>query len=406
MKNLFPTKTALSIGLAVAVLSFLPNAAMLISGFAILLAVSFAMPKGVAMSVLNPATITWNGKEVMALSEAVFEATFINPVNTDFHTIVPGIVAKQQVAFLGLLTLVGKAGAGCDPTDDTPTAPMTEKFWDPMAISLRISECYTDYNASFFIWSQNKGIKRADITNTDVFNFIEERTNTALDDAKMRIAWFGDTDAANYSDSPAGIVTDGIDVTFFNAIDGFWKQLYAIAAADVDRKTVTITKNAAATYALQKFDSTDTTNQLVTGYMETMRTDADERLSDRDDTIFIVTKTVYDQYLREIKEGGTEAAWHTRQDGKKELMLDGIPVRKYSFWDRQIKAYFNNGTKYYQPHRIIYTVRTNNQIGVEGESLMNEMDVHYDRTTKKSILDSEWLMDAMISEDYMLQLGY
>lgn len=406
MKKSFPIKSVLSIALVVAVLSFLPNTSMLITGFVALLALSFATPKGIIAGVLNPASLTWNGKEIMSLSEAIFEATFVNPVDVEFHTIVPGIVAKQQIAFLGLLGLVGKAGSGCDPTADTPTAPSTEKFWNPAAITLRIEECYTTYNASFFIWSQNKGVKRADLTNTDVFNFIEERTNTALNDAKMRHAWFGDVDAAHYSDSPAGVITDGIDLLFFNAIDGFWKQLYAIAAADPLRKTITITKNAAATYALQAFDSTDTDNQLVTGYMETIRTDADERLSDRDDTIFIVTKTIYDQYLREIKAGGTEAAWHTRQDGKRELMLDGIPVRKYSFWDRQIRAYFNDGTKYFQPHRIIYTVRQNNQIGVEGDSLMNELDVHYDRTTKKSILDSEWLMDAKIIEDYLLQLAY
>lgn len=403
----FPIKSVLMFALIAFGLSMLPHAAITITAFSVLSVVALFSPIGVAMGVLNPATITWNGKEVMALSEAIFESVFVNPTITEFHTIVPGIVAKQQIAFLGLLGLVGKSGGGCSPEADTPTAPMTEKFWTPEPISMRIEECYTTYNASFFIWAQNKGLKRADLTNTDVFNFIEERAKTGLDEAKLRHAWFGDTDSANYNSSPAGVITNGTNLNFFNAIDGFWKQIYAIVASDSTKKAASITKNAAATYALQAFDSTDVTNKVVMSYFSDCRTNADERLSDREDTIFLVTKSVYDQYLKELKSyTNIEQSFQINIDGKRELMFDGVPVRKFSFWDRTIKAYLNNGTKYYQPHRIVYTVKSNLQIGVESEEALNGLEAFYYQKDKTNILDAEFLMDAKVIEDYMVEVAY
>ena len=150
-----------------------------------------------------------------------------------------------------------------------------------------------------------------------------------------------------------------------------------------------------------------TTNKVVMGYLSACRTDADERLSDRDDTIFIVTKSIYDQYLRELKSyTNIEQSFQLNIDGKRELMFDGVPVRKFSFMDRTIKAYFNNGTVTYQPHRIVYTVKNNLQIGVESEEALNGMDVFYDKKTKLNILDAEFLMDVKVVEDYMIAVAY
>lgn len=400
-------KSLLTFSLVITALAIAPHSAVTIPSFVALCLLALLTPAKAMLSVLNPATITWNGKEVMSLSEAIYTSTFVNPVITDFHTIIPGIVAKQQIAFLGLLGLVGRSGGGCSPTSDTPTAPMTEKFWEPAPITMRIEECYTTYNASFFVWAQNKGVKRADLTNTDVFNFIEERAMTGLEEAKLRHAWFGDVDAAHYSDSPAGIITNSTDLTFFNAIDGFWKQIYGIVASDPIRKAATITKNAAATYALQKFDATDVTNRVVMSYFRSCLNDADERLSDREDKVFIVTKSVYDQYKSELGSyTAIEASYQLNIDGVKELMFDGVPIRKFSFQDRTIRAYQNNGTKYYQPHRIVLTTKINLQIGVESEEALNQLEIFYFQKDKTNIMDAEWLMDAKVIEDYMISVAY
>src|SRR3990172_5882413 len=366
-------------------------------------ALALVTPSGVALDVLNPASITWNGKEVMAMNEAIFEDVFINPEMSALHTIVPNIVAKQQIAYLGLLTMVGRSGSGCSPTSDTATATLTEKFWNPSPVTFRLEECYTTYNASFFVWSQNKGIKRSELTNTDVFNFIQERAATALSEAQLRIAWFGDTDATNYNGSPAGLITNGVNTNLVDAIDGFFKQIYAIVAADASKKAASITKNAGGTYSLQAFDSTDTTNKVATGYFRSVLTEADLRLRGKAEKMFIVTQSVYDQYLEELEQfGAIESAFKLQTDGTNQLTYRGIPVVPFAFLDRMIDTIQDNGTKWYQPHRIILTTKQNLQVGVESEEALKELDPHYDKVTKKNYIDTEWLMDAKVIQNYMI----
>lgn len=405
MKKL-PIKSILAFALVMVALAFSPFASY-IPAFVALSAFALVMPKAVAFGVLNPAQLTWNGKEVMALNEAIFESVFVNPAITDFHTIVTGIVAKQQIAYLGLLGLVGKKGQGCDPTSDTATATMTEKFWMPESIQMRLEECWTTYNASFFVWAQNKGVKRADLTNTDVMAFIEERATFALDEAKLRHAWFGDTDAATTVDSPAGIITAGTDLDFFNAIDGFWKQIYAIVAATPAVKAATIAKNAGVSFTAQAFTATDVTNKVIMANMQDVLDNADVRLTDREDKVFIVTKSVYDQYKRELKSyTAVNESYMYNIDGIPTLMFDGVPVRKFSFMDRTIRAYQSNGTTWYQPHRIVLTTKANMQIGVEDEAALSTLDVFYDKRTKNNFIDSAFLMDAKVVENYMISVAY
>ncbi|CAB4152453.1 hypothetical protein UFOVP606_11 [uncultured Caudovirales phage] len=402
----FPIKSILASALVMVALAFSPFASFM-PAFVVLSALAVVLPTGVALGVLNPAQLTWNGKEVMALNEAIFESVFVNPAITDFHTIVTGIVAKQQIAYLGLLGLVGKRGQGCDPTSDTATATMTEKFWMPESIQMRLEECWTTYNASFFVWAQNKGVKRADLTNTDVMAFIEERATVALDEAKLRHAWFGDLDAATTTDSPAGIITSGTDLSFFNAIDGFWKQIYQIVAATPEVKAASIAKNAGASFVLQAFTATDTTNRVIMSNMQDVLDNADVRLTDREDKVFIVTKSVYDQLKRELKSyTAVNESYMYNIDGIPTLMFDGVPVKKFSFMDRTIRAYQSNGTKWYQPHRIVLTTKANMQIGVEDEAALSTLDVFFDKRTKNNFIDSAFLMDAKVVENYMISVAY
>jgi hypothetical protein len=403
----FPIKSFLTLTLMCVLMSF-TSAASFIPAVVGLAFVSVILPAtGIAFGVLNPAQITWNGKEVMALNEAIFESIFINPGLGEVHTIVTGIVAKQQIAYLGLLGLVGKTGQGCDPTSDTATADMTEKFWMPATIQMRLEECWETYNASFFVWSQNKGIKRADLTNTDVMAFIEERASVALDEAKLRHAWFGDTDAATTTDSPAGVITAGTDLGFFNAIDGFFKQMYAIVAATPATKAASITKNAGVSYTAQAFTAADVTNRVIMANMQDVLDNADVRLTDREDKMFLVTKSVYDQLKREYKSyTAIESSYMANIDGIPTLMFDGVPVIKFSFWDRMIRAYQDNGTTWYQPHRIFLSTKANLQIGVESEEALRGLDPFYDKKTKNNYLDAQFLMDAKIVEDYMISVAY
>lgn len=359
--------------------------------------------------VFDPGTITFNGKEVQALAETVFEGFFSKPSLAEFHKIVPGIKARKQVVILGGFTgLFGLGSGECDPTPNDSPFANSEKFWDPAYISDRLEKCWSGdggLQATFFEWGLQNGMSKSDLTSTEFFTFLSMILEDAMAECILRLAYFGDEDAAEVADS--GVITDGTPLAAFNRIDGFWKQIFAIVAADSTRKTAGLaTKNAQTTYANQAFNDTDTTNRVVTKLFQNMIFGADYRLRDKANKAFIVTQSVADQYVRELDAASAVFELTTIMDGLSMIKRSGVTIYAVNFLDRIIQAYQNNGTKYNLPHRAILTTTDNLQIGTEEEGNFSEFDSFYDKKSKKSIIDFGFNLDAQVGLDHLIQAAY
>lgn len=355
--------------------------------------------------IINPADLTFNGEEIKQLSEAVFESVFNKPDANVFHTFMPGIKAKKQIALLGRIEgLTGKGDGSCNPTSNDNTIGMSEKFWDPSTVSNRLTECWDNLKESFFIYGTRCGIAQADLTSTDFWMFLQERMADTLIEEVYRIAWFSDTAAAVV---PGGNLTAGTDPDYFNKLDGFWKQLFAIVAADADRRTLGIdSRNGQATFATQEFDATDTANRVVTNTLQNMRYGSDFRLRGKEGLQYIVTQSVADQYERELTDANIAFTTERLENGMTMLRSGGIEVIGFQFWDRIIRTYESDGTVWYLPHRALLTVKTNTQIGTCEVANLSEMNSIYDPVTKLNHLDTQYDIDAKIIEDYLVQLAY
>lgn len=353
-------------------------------------------------SNINLSTVSFDGKEVMSLREAFYQAVFQNPTIDQFHTVVNGVKAKQQMIFLGQFGLTGKAISGCDTTASSAVIPAIEKFWDPKYIGDRIEECFTDLLSTFFVWGLKNGVQKSDLTNTDFALFLEERFSLAAYETALRFAWLGDT-AADVA-SNGGYLANGTDAGYFNVLNGFWAQAKAIAAADATKK-IAIANNAGSSFAAQAFTSTD--NKVITNVFEDMIYGADLRLRGAKDKVIIATQSVVDQYARERKAvNNIELAYERTESGIDTFKVDGIDVIPFQFLDRHIKAYENNGTKWNQPHRIIFTTKGNLQIGTEETSNLSELEPFYDKKSKKYCVDYGFNLDAKIAEDYLTMVAY
>jgi hypothetical protein len=360
------------------------------------------------MSIITASDLTFSAEQIRSISEAIIEKYFNKPSLTEFHTLVPGIEYKKKIAILGVLGLVGKKTNGDCTTDINPgQIGMSEKEWTPEYITDRFAQCWEDeLKDSFFVYGLKAGIEIADLTNTDFANFLEDRIGDAMAEGVYRHAWFGDKDAANYDDSPAGTIKNGVDVDYFNAIDGFWKQIFAICAGNADQ-LIAITANSQSTYADQKFDATDTTNEVATNTYQGMIDGADERLTESGNAFIVSTKSLADQYKRERKKAsGIEPAYTRVEKGISYLEVDGVRVYVFSFWDRMIKAYFNNGTKYHLPHRAILVQKENLQIGTKEQGALAKLDPFYDKLTKKYYVDFGFNLDAKIPDDVQIMAAY
>lgn len=357
-------------------------------------------------AIFNPATIDWNGEEVKALSETLFKGFFEKPALSMFHDVVTGIKAKKQVIILDQLDgPVGLGNGSCDPTPNSAKFPAQQKFWDPEPISDRFEECWTELRETFFEWGLKNGVEKYDLTTTDYFNFLEDLILDAMMDAVLRIAWFNDRDAETVADG--GIIKNGTPIAAFNRINGLWKQIYAIVAADSTRRTLGLdTRNGGASYAAQAFTTTDTTNQVVINTLQNMMYEADERLEGRDDLIYIVTKSVGDQYKKELKKANIAYTTERIENGIEKLMSDGVEIYVFKFWDRIIRKYLDNGTVYYQPHRALLTTKTNMKVGTEEEKNFAEFDAFFDRKSKNNYIDFLFNEDAMVGLDHLVQVAY
>lgn len=360
------------------------------------------------MAIFNPSTLTLEEAELKSSAEAVFESAFAKPQLDKLNTIVNGIVAKQKIAILGRFQGLLGAGSGeCNPDASSTTIKASQKSWDPATVSDRLVYCWTDLKETFFVWGLKKGIQKADLTGTEFLVFVEELLSDALIETYLRIAYFNDTDAAATDDSPAGNITSGTNLAFFNKIDGIFKQIFAIVAADANRLTSGLTsRNGQASFAAQAFTDTDTTNKVVTKTLQNMKFGADMRLRGKANLVYIATQSVVDQYERELIASEANFTIDRLENGFTVLKNGGIEVIGFDFWDRIIRAYFSNGTKYYLPHRIILSTPENLQIGTEEASALSEYDVHYDKTLKKTIVDFQFNLDAKVVEDHMIQVAY
>lgn len=358
------------------------------------------------MSIFKDTDFTFDREQIKSISEALLETGFSNPALTELHSLMTGIVAKKQLPILGRLEgLIGKGSGGCNPTASDNQFGGTDKTWNPVTISDRLTQCYKDLENTFWAYGLKNGINRADLTATDLANYILEITSEAVLECVFRFAWFGDVDIDNVSNS--GILVNGTDKAYFDKLDGFFKQIAEIITADSTKLTAGLaTKNGQATFALQAFNTTDTTNMVVSNTLDNMIYGADLRLRDREDSIFVVTQSVKDQYERELKKATISYTTERLENGISVLKCGSITVYAFNLWDRIIRNYLQDGTKAYNPHRAVLLVPTNMMVGTEDETALTELDIFYDKTTKETHIDFEFLMDAKIGIDYLIQAAY
>lgn len=360
------------------------------------------MPSGSLFAgMIDVTDITFSGKEIREMSEAIMESAFENPELTEFHTIYEDIVAKEQIAFLGRLDKITKKDLGCGTGATSKVIPMSQKFWDPSQCKIWLEQCHKDLEASFFVWAKGKGIAQADLTKTDFAEFVIQRMEEAAIEDALRILWFNHKDAANVDDSPAGVLGTTVDPLDYNIIDGFWKQLFTIGTNDATRR-YTITENAEASKVAQMALAADAGLKCFEG----LKYNSDYRLRNAKDLVILSTQSLVDNYAKYLRSQGTEPSFTRIESGYSALQFEGITIIAFNFWDRTIAADFDNGTTYYRPHRALLTTKRNLAAGFDSKSAVSEFDVFYDKRSETNNFKGAYKVDAKVLEDYMVQVAY
>jgi hypothetical protein len=353
-------------------------------------------------AAINLSALTFSADQLRQMNELLVKATLESPDLSLFHELATGIKNDKEIGIIpGTLGLMGKAAQGCDPTADTLTDTAVLKTWTPKRIEVIIDQCATDIATSMAKLSRKLGIEVNDLTNTEYFAFLLDLLSKDIPKMILRHAWMGNQAAANVNDSPAGVLTAGVNEAYFNVINGFFYQLGVIYAADSNRKSA-ISANAQATRALQfssfaAADALATLNAVVDG--------AKAELAIQPDRVLLVTRSVAQKAYRALQAAGLAYKIELQSNGFELAMWDGIPMYTVPLWDAWIEAYENNGTKLNNPHRIVYTTKSNLVIGMEGTTLFDNVNTFYDQKSRYNRIEVSDAFDVKVLNDELVQVG-
>jgi hypothetical protein len=256
-----------------------------------------------------------------------------------------------------------------------------------------------------------EGTDKPDLAGTEIGMFIAMQLSDMIQETLQRHAWFGDTAIAAGTNN--NLVAG--ELKFFSAIDGLWKQAFAIVAADGNRRTsdtTLTTRNTGATFAAQAFTSADVTNQVITKALDNLWFGADLRLRSmpRNELVILSTQSIADQYERERKSvGSIDASYQRVEDGMLKLYTNGIEIVPMSIWDRTLRSYIGTTSANVAttlPHRAILTHRENLMIGTESVGALDGLQVWYSQDDAKMYADYLVKMDAKVGLDNMIQALY
>ena len=135
----------------------------------------------------------------------------------NYITVVSGIEKGKKLGFLGEFAEIGmKSSGSCAWNKIDGTIPISEKEWFPKPYDSEITLCSDDIEETLGSPTLKNGTDRNDLRDTEVYDQFVDRFELALAKMYWRMAWMADEDAANYDDSPAGVITNSYDVKLFN----------------------------------------------------------------------------------------------------------------------------------------------------------------------------------------------
>lgn len=314
---------------------------------------------------------TFTAEQVRAINELTYDAVISAPEISLIHTIYPNIVTEKFVGFLSEGGLVGLASTGCTPSAQSFQIGSRTIKWSPVEWEVFIEQCWKDLRSTMATYSLNTGVNAKDFTATDYMNVVVDQLTMALKKFFIRFAWFNDTDADNVTGG--GVITDGVDVNYFNLVDGLFKQMDTQVTAN-PAQLVTITENAGVSYVAQKMVVAN-----VIGYLQKLVFGAPNKLKGMSDNFILCTQSFYDAYVMALQSDKIQATYTNLVNGVQVANYNGEPLIPWPIWDEMIASYEDTGAKYNAPNRAVYTNKSILGIGLDDVNQFETVNAWYSK---------------------------
>ena len=340
----------------------------------------------------------FSAEEIRNIRELAFDAILEAEDINFLHTLYTGIEYKKQIGFIGEGGIVGKKAQGCNPSPQSFNIATRSLIWDPERWGVELEICADDLESTMVVYSMNQGVARGDLTNTDYMAIVVDLLSKAIRKMIWRFLWFSDKDAANISDG--GIITDGVDIEYFDLIDGFWKQLQAISAGT--SQLVPIAANTAATTEDQY---AQLTGVMAYETLNRMHLKAPIILRNQPNLNYFCTQSFADAYMTYLEGKELDATYVNLTEGIRALRFRGYNLIPIQGWDEMIAAFESNGTKLNNPHRVVFTTKNILGVGLPSTDILEEVDVWHEKKSDTNHLRAKDAIDAKVLRDDFFMLG-
>lgn len=346
-------------------------------------------------STINYGALTLNNEEARSSSELIFEKQFSRPELTQIHNVVTGVEMDKFIPIFGKLGLVGKIDPGsCNNNDETGTIPVSQKTWTPKLISGKLTHCQDDIPTKLKFWKKSRiAANTWEEIDNESQAFVEDSVGEAIANSIIRIAEFGDTTHSPVGDGTGNeLLTAGTTKTYFNMLNGMWKQLETDAALPTPLgKRIEISENSQATKALQLVLGADTALKTLRAMYNGISPEAFDG-----NLVFQVTKSLLDNWQDFIEDKSLVFMLQKTEQGSTSWTYRGIPIVVRNDWDRIIKTYFDNGTTYYLPHRALLANPANIPIGTSDEESLTALKAWYSMDDEKHYMKFAYKLDCKV----------
>lgn len=359
----------------------------------------------------NIGSLTINPVEVQDLREMIARAVYQNADFLKFHTVVDGITKKTQILLDDSSGRAGWKATGCAVVaSGGMSIKLAQMFWETVTIEDMLDYCQADLDVNFKpLVLRNSKDKFGDLEDQEAIKtFVYASVVRYLTEAFERLAWLGDTEAENVTDS--GYVKDAIDVKFYTPLDGIWKQVFtAVTAGTCPRFTVAA--NAQATKALQLSTLTDAAAfAIVKGVFDK----ADDALKLDPNAYIRVTAGVYNGYKNHLAASTLSGGGLSEKtiDGIANPAYMGIPIFTSVFESKVILNDFEISTgspavlTYNLPHRAIMATPDLLPAATINMEDIGALESFYEQKDRKSYVRFDFDIDVKVVRPDMISVAY
>lgn len=315
-------------------------------------------------SLVDFSKFTFNAEELRNVSEMIFDSIVKAPEFSELFTVYGNVVAGKQVGFIGKGGLILKADTGCGSTPANWQIGTHSITWEPKAWEAYVRECYADLQQTAAVYAMNKGVKVADLVNTDYMAIVVDVMGESIKESIFAQAMFGDTTSSK---------------EYGKLIDGFYKQMNTqIATAPAQKVTLSA-------------------GNIIADVLKLIQAAPVALRADRTAKIYASQK-VYDVILSGLVSANASTSAYAALLNGTEVRILGIPVVALPLMDevavlldKKADFCFLSAPKYLG-------------IAVDSEDF-GEVTVDYDPATKYTHIRALGKMDAKLTNPEMFVLG-